>query len=283
MFIFVLENRKQNILFIMEVTENKEVKKGRDRYKDYMSQKYPDKVFDGDNATDDLDELVASELEANASELEASRANNKKLVDLMNKDPRHARYIMRMMTEEGANPLSVMMEIYGPDLMDALQSEEGKEMMSKATEKYLEVKASEEAGEAERMQNYEQSVKDIAAFADEKGLNDEQAVAVFEKINQIGFDVIEGRYTREAMQMAYDAMNFSSAVENARKEGERDGKNAKIQERLAKVSKPIEMPPAVGGQGATVPEPKAKKRDDFFDAQREEVRRGYGQKSAFGK
>lgn len=267
----------------MEVTENKEVKKGRDRYLDYMSKKYPDKTFEGENATDDLDELVASELEANASELETSRANNKKLVDLMNKDPRHARYIIRMMTEEGANPLSVMMEIYGPDLMDALQSEEGKEMMSKATEKYLETKASEEAGEAERMTNYENSVKEIAAFAQENGLTDEQAVAIFEKINQIGFDVIEGKITRETMQMVNDAMNFGTAVESARKEGERDGRNAKIEEKLAKMKAPVDMPPAVGGQGATMPEPKPRKKDDFFDAQREEVNRGYGSRSAFSK
>lgn len=283
MSIFVTKNTKTNTYFIMEVTENKEVKSGRDRTKSYMSQKYPDKVFDGENATDDLDELVASELESNASELDNYRANNQKLVGLMNRDPRHARYIMRMMTEEGANPLVVMMEIYGPDLLDALQSEEGKDMMSKATEKYLEVKASEEAGEAERLANYENSVKDIAAFAQENGLTDDQAVAVFEKINQIGFDVIEGKITREAMQMAYDAMNFSTAVENARKEGERDGKNQKIEERLAKVKAPAAMPPSVGGQGATAPEPKPRRRDDFFDAQRDEVSRGYGQKSAFRK
>lgn len=267
----------------MEVIENKEVKSGRDRTKAYMSQKYPDKVFDGENVTDDLDELVASELESNASELDNYRTNNQKLVELMNRDPRHARYIMRMMTEEGANPLVVMMEIYGPDLLDALQSEEGKDMMSKATEKYLEVKASEEAGEAERLANYENSVKDIVAFAQENGLTDDQAVAVFEKVNQIGFDVIEGKITREAMQMAYDAMNFSTAVENARKEGERDGKNQKIEERLAKVKAPAAMPPSVGGQGATAPEPKSRKRDDFFDEQRDEVSRGYGQKSAFRK
>ena len=164
-----------------------------------------------------------------------------------------------------------------------LQSEEGKALISEASAKYLEVKATEEAGEAERMANYEKSVQDIAAFAQEKGLTDEQAVAVFEKINQIGFDVIEGKYTREAMQMAYDAMNFSTAVESARKEGERDGRNAKIEEKLAKVNKPVDMPPAVGGQGATVPEPKAKVRDSFFDAQRDEVNRGYGRKSAFEK
>lgn len=273
----------------MKVAENKEVKKGRDRYKDYMSQKYPDKVFDGENATDDLDELVASELEANASELEASRANNKKMVDMFNKFPRESRFFLRLASEnnknpeERANPISILLEMYGPDLLDAMQSEEGKALISEATAKYLEVKATEEAGEAERMANYEKSVQDIAAFAQEKGLTDEQAVAVFEKINQIGFDVIEGKYTREAMQMAYDAMNFSTAVESARKEGERDGRNAKIEEKLAKVNKPVDMPPAVGGQGATVPEPKAKVRDSFFDAQRDEVNRGYGRKSAFDK
>lgn len=248
-----------------------------------MSQKYPDKVFDGENATDDLDELVASELEANASELEASRANNKKMVDLFNKSPREARFLLRLATEQDANPISILVEMYGPDLLDAMQSEEGKALISEASAKYLEVKATEEAGEAERMANYEKSVQDIAAFAQEKGLTDEQAVAVFEKINQIGFDVIEGKYTREAMQMAYDAMYFESAVQSARKEGERDGRNAKIEERLAKVNKPVDMPPAVGGQGATVPEPKAKVRDSFFDAQRDEVNRGYGRKSVFDK
>lgn len=248
-----------------------------------MSQKYPDKVFDGENATDDLDELVASELEANASELEASRANGKKMVDLFNKSPREARFLLRLATEQDANPISILVEMYGPDLLDAMQSEEGMALISEASAKYLEAKATEEAGEAERMANYEKSVQDIAAFAQEKGLTDEQAVELFEKINQIGFDVIEGKFTREAMQMVYDAMNFSTAVESARKEGERDGRNAKIEEKLAKVNKPMDMPPSVGGQGATVPEPKTKVRDSFFDAQRDEVNKGYGQKSAFRK
>lgn len=267
----------------MEETENKEVTTGRDRMRSMMSKKYPDKVFDGENATDDLDELVASELESGAAELEASRTNNQKIVDLFNRDPRTARLLMRMATEEGTDPIDLLIEMYGPDLLDALQSDEGKEKISKATALYLETKAKEEAGESERMANYEQSVKEIAAFAQEKGLSDEQAVAVFEKINQIGFDVIEGKFTREAMQMAYDAMNFGPAVEKARKEGERDGRNAKIEEKLAKVNKPVEMPPAVGGQGSTVAEPKPKVRDTFFDGVREEVNRGYGQKSAFRK
>ena len=101
--------------------------------------------------------------------------------------------------------------------------------------------------------------------ADEKGLSDEQAIAIFEKVNQIGFDVIEGKYTRESYEMAYNAMNYAADVETARKEGEVAGKNQKIEEKLAKVEKPIDMPPTVGGQGASVPEtaPK-KKRNNMF-------------------
>lgn len=267
----------------METTENKEVMTPRDRIRAMMSQRYPDRSFDGENASDDLDELIASELESNATELEESRANNQKVLDLFNRDPRMVRFLLKMAASKDTNPIDVLIEMFGPDILDAMQSEEGKAKISEATAKWMEQKATEEAGAQARMDNYENSVKDIAAFAEENGLTDEQAVALFEKINQIGFDIIEGKYTREAMQMAYDAMNFSSAVENARKEGERDGRNAKIEEKLTKVNKPMDMPPAVGGQGATVPEPKPNKRDDFFDGIREEVSRGYGNQSAFSK
>ena len=267
----------------MEVTETKEVKKGRDRYKDYMSQKYPDKVFEGEDATDDLDELVASELESNAAELEGFRANNKKIVDLFNRDPRWAKVLMRIAASEDTDPIDVLFEMYGPDLLEAMQSDEGRAKISKAISKYMEAKAKSEEGEKERMDNYEKSIADLVAFADEKGLDDEQAKQVFEKVNQIGFDVLEGIYTREAYQMVYDGMNFSNAVENARKEGEVAGRNAKIEEKLAKVNKPVDLPPSVGGQGAAAPEAKPVQRDTFFDGVRDEVNRGYGQKSAFSK
>ena len=65
--------------------------------------------------------------------------------------------------------------------------------------------------------------------------------------------------------MVYNAMNYASDVETARKEGEVAGKNAKIEEKLAKVEKPIDMPPSVGGQGAAVPEaPREKKSNNMF-------------------
>jgi hypothetical protein len=79
--------------------------------------------------------------------------------------------------------------------------------------------------------------------------------------------------------MAYDAMNYAGDVEKARKEGERDGRNERIEEKLKKVTKPADMPPTLSGQGAGVAEAKPKKQaDPFFEGIAEEVNRGYGKR-----
>ena len=62
-------------------------------------------------------------------------------------------------------------------------------------------------------------------------------------------DAIEGIYTRESYEMAYNAMNYANDVEKARKEGERDGRNERIEEKLKKVAKPADMPPTVRRSG----------------------------------
>lgn len=247
----------------MEKTENKEVTTSRDRIRDRFVQKYPERDFNGENASNDLDDLIVSELEAYDKELEESRAQNKKMVDLFNRDPRSAGLLMDMAA--GGDPITYLLTAFGPELMDALQSEEGRAKISESTSKYLERKASEEAGEQERMANYEKSIQDLAAYAEEKGLSDEQAIKIFEKVNQVGFDVIEGIYTRETFDMAYNAMNYTADVETARKEGEVAGRNAKIEEKLAKVEKPVDMPPAVGGQASSVAETRPKpNRSNMF-------------------
>jgi len=248
----------------MEKIETENVMTPRDRIRDRYAQRHPDRDFSGENASDELDDLVISELEKYDAELEGYRSNDKKVKDLFNSDPRSGRFLVSW-ASGGGNPIQYILDIFGPDITEALQSEEGRAKIVESTNKYLERKAAEEEGEAQRMANYEQSISELSAFAQEKGLSDDQAKEIFEKVNQIGFDVIEGKYTRESFEMAYNAMNYKADVETARKEGEVAGKNHKIKERLAKVEKPIDMPPAVGGQGAGAPEqkPKTQKNNMF--------------------
>lgn len=268
----------------MKTAETEKVTTPRDRIKEMMRSRYPDRTFDGDNEYDELDDLVASELERNGRELDELRAANQQIVELFNRDPLSGEYLMRRATSQDTNPIGIMLDMFGPDIVDAMQSDEGRAKIAEATTKYMERKAQEQAGEQERADNYEKSIKDLVAFADERGLSKEQAAEIFDRINQIGWDITEGIFSRETIQMVYDGMNYSSAVERARAEGERDGRNARIDEKLAKVKKPVEMPPSVTGRGGSVPEAKATApKDSFFDGIRDEVSRGYGRRSTFSK
>lgn len=263
------------------MAETEKVTRPMDRLRNRYAAKYPDREYSGENAEDALVADVLAELEdfdARAGEFEEGRAQSQKMVDLFNRDPRSSRYLLALASGEG-NPIDYLLDIYGPDLLEALQSEEGRAKIVESNNKWLEKKASEESTMQGRMDNYEKSISDLAAFASEKGLTDEQAVGIFEKVNQIGFDAIEGIYTRESFEMAYNAMNYAGDVEKARKEGERDGRNERIEEKLKKVTKPADMPPTLSGQGAGVAEAKPKKGvDPFFAAQAEEVNRGYARK-----
>ena len=201
------------------MAETEKVTRPWDKLRERYVSRNPEKDYSGENAEDALVADVLAELEdfdARAGEFEEGRAQSQKMVDLFNRDPRSSRYLLALASGEG-NPIDYLLDIYGPDILEALQSEEGRAKIVESNNIWLQKKADEESTMQARMDNYEKSINDLAAFASEKGLTDEQAVGIFEKVNQIGFDAIEGVYTRESFEMAYNAMNYADDVEKARK------------------------------------------------------------------
>ena len=267
----------------MKETNTQEVKTSKERIRERLAKEYPDIDFNAENASDVEADSIVSLMDKYDSELDGYRSNNERVKKLFDSDPRSAQFFVNWMAK-GGNPIQYLLDIFGPDIIEAMQSEEGRAMIVESTNKWHERKAEDEKGEAERMANYEQSINDLAAFAQENGLSDEQAIAVFEKVNQIAFDVIDGKYSREAYEMAYKAMNYDGDVEKARNEGERDGRNTRIQERLGKVNKKPEMPPSLSGQGGAVAEPTPKRSSDpTLDSMREKMAKNTGTKGIFGK
>lgn len=265
----------------MKETSTEGVKTSRDHIRERLMKEFPDTDFNAENASDVEDDSIVSLLEKYDSELEGYRSNEKQIKNLFSSDPRSGSFLVNW-AAGGGNPIQYLLDIFGPELKEAMESEEGRAKIVDSTNKWLERKAENEKGEAERMANYERSINDLTAFAQENGLSEEQAVAVFEKVNQIAFDAIDGKYSREAYEMAYKAMNYDGDVEKARTEGEVTGRNAKIEERLGKVNKRPEMPPSLGGQGGAVPEPAPKKQSDpTLDAMREKMSKGT-KKGIFG-
>lgn len=266
----------------MKATETEKVTSSKDRLVERFAKDNPDVDFNAENGQDVLYDKILAALENYDAELEGFRTNDKKIKDLFNSDPKSGRFITSW-AAGGGDPITYLLDIFGPDLMDALQSEEGTAKMAESHTKWLERKTAEEKSESERMQNYENSIKDLVAFAEENGLSDEQAVSIFEKANQIADEAMDGKYTRETFEMINKAVNYDDNVKKAREEGERDGRNTKIEEKLGKVRKNPEMPPSLGGQGAAMPEPAPRQSDPALDAIRREIAEGYKKKSTFGK
>lgn len=132
------------------------------------------------------------------------------------------------------------------------------------------------------MANYVQSINDLVTFAGEKGMSDKEAMNMLSKLNQMADDALEGKYSRESFEMVYKAMSYDGDIQKARSEGERDGRNAKIEERLGKVNKAPDMPPSLSGQGSAVAEAKPKSTDPFLDEMRRRYERNATKKGTFG-
>lgn len=244
----------------MEKADNQTVTSSRERLRNRLSQKYPDRQFVGQDGLDAQD-VMDDSLEEMIGEYETRQdeyySNSKRLNDLFASDPRIGSLFMKW--AEGGNIMEHLIEDFGDEFLDALASEEGKAKFLDAQNRWLDKMSQNRKADEEAQANFQQSVETLNAFQQEHNLTDEEAIAVFDKIHQIGTDMVRGIYTADSFQLALDAINHDKDVNSARAEGELAGKNAKIREKMRNGNDlQRNLPPSLGGQGAGVPERKPK-------------------------
>lgn len=248
----------------METADNQTVMTSRERLRDRLSKRYPDRQFvdqDGTDAQDVMDDSVEElfgEYEARENEY---NTHSKRLNDLFASDARVGALFMRW--AEGGNIMEHLIEEFGDEFLDALGSEEGKVKFLEAQNKWLDKVSKNKAADAEAEENFKKSVENLNAFQAEHNLTDEEAIAVFDKVHKIGTDMVRGIYEPESFLLAYNAINHDKDVNVARAEGELAGKNAKIKEKMRSGAElQNTLPPSLGGQGSSVGErkPKDKRR-----------------------
>ena len=247
--------------------EKEEVKvpTSRERLTDRYRKNRPDLNWEGE-ADNDIDALAADELET----FDRERAERQDLDDKMNglfdSNPNASKIFIGW--ANGKDPVENLIEIYGDDFVEALQSEEGKEKFQKALEAWRKGKEAEAEHQAAYDANIAESAKNLVAFADSHDLTDEQVNELVEKVHKIGTDVCDGLYTPEVLEMVYKAEGFEKAVDDAREEGRIEGKNEKIRRELRDNKPATGLPPTAGGQGMigaeAVPERPAKGKLQMF-------------------
>lgn len=247
----------------MEKAETQSVMSSRDKIRNRLSSRFPDRAFVGQDGNDvqgviddSLEEMLA-EYETNA---ENYNSNSKKLTELFARDPRAARVFMSWAS--GGNLMKDLIETFGDEFRDALDSEEGKQTFVNSHNKWLEKVSENKKAEEEAEANFRESVNTLNQFQQEHNLTDEQTIEVFNKVHQMCVDMVKGIYTAEAFQMALSAINHDGDVAAARAEGEVAGRNARIKEKMRKGAD-MQLPPSLGGQGKAPAErvPKSKERN----------------------
>lgn len=252
----------------MAETDNKQVRLGNDRLRERFSKSMPDRKFEGETADNDLMGAAADELDRYEGENSRYREAAEKFDSLFGQDDRMAALVRA--AAEGQDPMTFLIENFGDDFMEALQSDEGKEKFEKARDKWLKSKADDEAADAESMKNLEKSMETLRSFADANGLSDDDAVDLFMKVHSFVEQGLDCIYTEEMFRMAHNALNYDKDVQLARREGEVTGRNANIRRRLAENETNGAVPTLGGRNGGSsenAPAPKPSSIGMFGDIQ----------------
>lgn len=215
----------------------------RDRLAGRYRKASPDSNY-GDDA--DFEGMAADELEAFDKDRAARADMDKRMNDLFGSDSRAAKIFVDW--ANGRDPIENLLEAYGDDFLEALQSPEGKDKFKQALERWRTGKKADEEHRAAYDKNIDESARVLIKFADSKGIDDDTLRGLVEKAHSLANEVADGKFSEEFLEMLYKAGNYDKAVSEAREEGRVTGKNENIRKEIRRSKPSNGLPVPAGAQ-----------------------------------
>lgn len=197
-----------------------------------LRKKYPDDSFDDDEA---IYGRIIDDYDNGEKELSEYKGREKALSDLFTADPRSAQFLTDW--KNGKNPAVALVEMFGDDFVDELKDPRKQEELAKASKAFAERVAKEKEYDELYQKNIDQSRDMLERLQEEQGLSDDDIDRAMEFLVGIMKDGILGKFSRQSVIMALNALDHDNDVNIARQEGLVQGKNTKINERLRKRGK----------------------------------------------
>lgn len=201
----------------------------KEKYLKTLSEKYPDKDFSDEEV---LFSQINEDYDGINQELEAYKGREKALGDLFASNPRSASFFMEW--RKGGDPIVEMIRRYGDDFKEALEDPDKQAEIAQAHKEFAERVAQEQEFEAQYQSNMQETLSMLNEVQTENNLTDDDIDNVMEFLFGIVRDGIVGKFSKESVLMALKAINHDVDVEQADREGEVRGRNAKIEEKLRK-------------------------------------------------
>lgn len=201
----------------------------KEKYLKTLSEKYPDKDFSDEEV---LFSQINEDYHGINQELEAYKGREKALGDLFASNPRSASFFMEW--RKGGDPIVEMIRRYGDDFKTALEDPEKQNEIAQANKEFAERVAQEQEFETQYQNNMQETLSMLNEVQTENDLTDDDIDNAMEFLFVIVRDGIVGKFSKESVLMTLKAINHDVDVEQADREGEVRGRNAKIEEKLRK-------------------------------------------------
>ena len=230
------------------MADTQKERKNRARIIERYKSRQPDRDWDADDASEDLAGFAADELEQ-------FDKDNKVLADLYAKDARFAG-LMNHVANGGAME-DYLLEHYGSELRDILDSEDGKTKLAERKKKEDEDSARRKKDDEEYDANGPESEKAFNAIKEEFGLSDEELGEIYGSLKKISRDVAYNKFDADVMRRYIKGGKYDNDVAGAREEGHIAGKNARSRREFRESGRKAGEMPTPEGSGAIARETKA--------------------------
>ena len=192
-----------------------------------LKARYPDKSFEDDES---MYGQLLDDYDAGEQELNGYKDREKAFSDLFTSDPRSAKFLTDW--KNGKNPAVALVEMFGDDFVEELKDPDKQQELAQASKDFAERVAKGKEYDEEYTKNIDASREMIEQLQQEEGLSDEDIDRAMEYLVGIMKDGILGKFSKESVLMALNALDHDSDVAAAEEEGRVAGRNTKIQEKL---------------------------------------------------
>ena len=229
----------------------------RDRYRSRYGAAHPDMNLDDEEA-------FYTQANANLDELENFRESNRLLGEAFDKAPLLAGMVLA--AKAGENPFTFLAENVGPDMdiRELANDPEFSTKMGQALAKFQENQAKAAKDTEEAGQNFQKSMDALNELQQERGLSDEDKVALIRKLYGVvdpeTHEVTEpgiidnasiGIVPKEVWEAVLKAQNYDSDIASATEKARATALNERIQNGKKDFNAP--GVPTLGGNGGSRP------------------------------
>lgn len=201
------------------------VKSKRDIALERLKARHPDTDYADDEA---VYGAINDDYDADQKTLGEYKKNEEALGNMFKKDPRSATFLQSW--QKGGNPIAELVRTYGDEFLEYMTDPEKAEEIAAAQEEYLKKVAEGDKLEEEYNKNMLKSLDVFDEF--EKEYGEETTNVIIGKLMSVANDVIQGKFTKDALEMFRLAADHDKDVADAAYTGEVKGRNANIDKNL---------------------------------------------------